>query len=94
MRLRKAGGADGPVKPFDSPEAISLGSGITLSATTPLRHQYKTARARLDASSCLLARALDLLELLHVGVLDLDDATELVKELKRATANLKRRRGT
>ena len=51
-----------------------------------LLSQYLAARDRLSETLSLLERALDLLELLDAGVLDIDQARELVAELRRDVA--------
>jgi hypothetical protein len=73
------------------PSGRSRGSGNAPSTGTVLLDQYRTGRARLIASTLLLERALDLLELLTYGV-DLDDASELVRDLVRDVDAERRRR--
>lgn len=53
---------------------------------------YRVARARLDASTELLTRALDLREQLQWGVLDADEAVHAVWQLKRDAIAHKRGR--
>ena len=84
----KAGRPDAPVRQLEPSKSDRLGSG----SGGCLLRQYRSARDRLDSSTELLTRGLDLIELLHWGVLDLDDARGAVEEFKRAVALHKRRR--
>ena len=89
----KAGRPDAAVRQLEPSKSDRLGSGSGEQSTAGcLLRQYRSARDRLDSSTELLTRGLDLIELLHWGVLDLDDARGAVEEFKRAVALHKRRR--
>ena len=90
MGLQDGEGADA-YKRLDPCEVLSWW-GTTRIAQNDLRDQLDDARRRLDLSTDLLARALDLIELFSWGV-DLDEARRLANELRRdANAERGRRR--
>ena len=79
MGLRNGEGPNAARCSFKASESCSPAGERFGSATSHALHQ---ARDRLDESVTLLERALDLLELLEMRV-DLDDARQLVAELRR-----------
>ena len=89
--MRPAIKAEGPTPPLGS-SSLPNPIGWAADQASCLLRQYRSARDRLDSSTELLTRGLDLIELLHWGVLDLDDARGAVEEFKRAVALHKRRR--
>jgi hypothetical protein len=78
--LRNGEGPNAARCSFKASESCSPAGERFGSATSHALHQ---ARDRLDESVTLLERALDLLDQMQWGVLALEDAGELVAELRR-----------
>jgi len=75
----------------DLAKPASAGKQITYVSSNELIAQLCDARDRLDEGVELLNSALDLRELLYMGVLDMDEARHLVHELKVGSIKAHRR---
>jgi hypothetical protein len=93
MSSEKDEGPDAVARQLGASGLLAVGAEHPDDAPLPLRIQYLDARRDLDESSALISRHMDLIELLGMGLLDADQARDLVDELKRDFLRWKRVRG-